>query len=138
MLSQADYAELATFRFQIRSFLSFSEKAALEAGVEPRQHQALLTIKAAEEPCTIGTIAAQLFLQHQSAVGLVNRLESAGLVTRAASKQDGRQVIVRITAQGERILKTLSLTHQSEVQQRAPEFVRTLQAIMRRAKEARQ
>jgi hypothetical protein len=78
VLSDTEYQGLATFRYRIRSFLHFSEEAALQAGVEPRQHKALLAVKAIslKEPCTIGAIATQLFLQHQSAVGLVNRLEA--------------------------------------------------------------
>ena len=89
-LSQAEYDELEDFRYQIRRFLHFSENAALAEGIEPRQHQALLVIKAlaieASRPdgaCTIGALAGRLFLQHQSAVGLVDRLERRELVARA-------------------------------------------------------
>ena len=87
-----------------------------------------------EEHCTIGTLAAQLLLQHQSTVGLVDRMESRGLVSRMHDPSDGRQVIVHLTRKGEDILKRLSLTHRSELEERAPEFARALQAIMRRAK----
>ena len=135
-ISAAEYEELATFRYQIRRFLHFSEDAALKEGIEPRHHQALLAIKAmnSEEPCTIGTLAAQLLLQHQSAVGLVDRMEGRGLVSRSHDPTDGRQVIVHLTRKGEDILKRLSLTHRAELEERAPEFARALQAIMRRAK----
>jgi len=39
---------LADFRFALRQFLHFSECAALEAGLQPQQHQLLLQV--AEPP----------------------------------------------------------------------------------------
>jgi hypothetical protein len=44
-LTLADYEALAQLRYQIRRFLHFSEQAAREAGLEPRQHQLLLTLQ---------------------------------------------------------------------------------------------
>ena len=44
-LTPADYESLAEFRYQIRRFLSFSEQAARDVGLEPRQHQLLLALK---------------------------------------------------------------------------------------------
>jgi DNA-binding MarR family transcriptional regulator len=133
-LSRAEYAELADLRYQIRRFLHFSESAALEDGVEPRQHQALLAIKAipAGKSCTIGALAAALFLRHQSTVGLVDRLEQRELVTRGPAPDDGRQVIVSLTPHGEDVLRRLSLTHRSELEQSAPQLARALRAIIRR------
>jgi hypothetical protein len=40
-------AILAEFRFELRRFLHFSECAALEAGLQPQQHQLLLQIAGA-------------------------------------------------------------------------------------------
>ena len=92
ILSSTEYRELADFRHQIRSFLHFSESAALAEGLEPRQHQALLAIKAApdEQNCTIRNLAESLFLQHQSAVGLVDRMEARDLIRRAAHPREVR------------------------------------------------
>ena len=42
----AAYSVLESFRYEIRRFLNFSERAAREASIEPQQHQALLLIKA--------------------------------------------------------------------------------------------
>ena len=49
--SQADYEALSEFRYLIRCFLQFSQNAARAVGLTPRQHQALLTIKAFQS-CT--------------------------------------------------------------------------------------
>lgn len=135
ILSEAEYRELAEFRYQIRRFLHFSEGAAVQEGIEPRQHQALLAIKTTPkgEACTIGALAERLFLRHQSTVGLVDRLERRGLVARTSGQEDGRQVILRITREGQAILRRLSLTSRTELKERAPELARALRAIMRRA-----
>lgn len=135
-LSKAEYDELADFRYQIRRFLHFSEGAALQEGIEPRQHQVLLAIKALpkEETCTIGSLAKRLFLRHQSAVGLIDRLEHSGLVARKIAQDDARQVIVRLTWKGEAALRRLSLIHRAELKESAPELARALLAIIRRAK----
>jgi DNA-binding MarR family transcriptional regulator len=133
-LSRGDYEELAELRYQIRRFLHFSESAALEEGIEPRQHQALLIIKAmpVREACTIGALAERLFLRHQSTVGLVDRLVLRKLVIRAQGDEDARQVIVRLTRHGEDMLKRLSLTHRRELKETAPQLARALQVIIRK------
>ena len=41
----SEYQSLAEFRYQLRCFLHFSEQAARSVGLEPQQHQLLLTIK---------------------------------------------------------------------------------------------
>jgi DNA-binding MarR family transcriptional regulator len=135
-LSPVDYEELAELRYQIRRFLHFSESVALREGLEPRQHQALLAIKAmpAGESCTIGALAKRLFLQHQSTVGLVDRLVLRKLVTRAHGQEDARQVMVSLTPHGETILRRLSLTHRQELKESAPALARALRAIIRKAK----
>jgi len=131
-LSLAEYRELADFRYQIRRFLHFSEGAALAEGIEPRQHQALLAIKAmpADQECTIGALAASLFLQHQSTVGLVDRLERRGLVARTPAQDDARKVIVGVSKEGEDVLRRLSVTHRAELEERGPDLARALRAIL--------
>jgi DNA-binding MarR family transcriptional regulator len=133
-LSHGDYKELADLRYEIRRFLNFSEMFALGEGIEPRQHQALLAIKAMSERCTVGALAECLFLRHQSVVGLVDRLALRKLVMRQPGDEDGRQVIVTLTGHGEDILRKLSLTHRKELKESAPRLARALQAIIQKAK----
>ncbi|HEY3742397.1 MAG TPA: MarR family transcriptional regulator [Bryobacteraceae bacterium] len=130
--SPADYLELAELRYQIRRFLHFSESAALEEGIEPRQHQALLVIKAMTEPCTIGALAERLFLQHQSTVGLVDRLVKRQLVIRVAGVEDRRRVVVCLTRHGETILRHLSMIHRKELKETAPALASALRVIIRK------
>src|SRR4051794_26161522 len=102
-LDSSEYQKLEEFRFQIRRFLNFSEMAARDSGIEPQQHQALLVLKGLPSGRlpTIGHIAERLMLRHHSAVGLVDRLQLLGLVTRHSNPQDARQVLVQLTPKGE-------------------------------------
>lgn len=135
MCSQAmslyDYRTLAAFRFAMRGLLSFSEAAARAAGLTPRQHQALLGIKAAPVPGTasVSDLAAFLALRHNSTVGLVDRLEAARLVTRALDPDDHRRVLVQLTAMGERCLADLSKSHLAELERIRPELQNLLNRI---------
>jgi DNA-binding MarR family transcriptional regulator len=133
-LDSSEYKKLEEFRFQIRRFLSFSEAAARDSGLEPQQHQALLALKGMPQDCvpTIGHLADRLLLKHHSAVGLVDRLQTLGLLTRESSPDDARQVLLRPTAKGERILHRLSLTHHKELEEAGPKLAATLRAISRK------
>src|SRR5687767_11190886 len=89
-----DYRALAAFRYEIRSFLAFSEQAARAAGIEPQQHQLLLAIRglpAGSRP-NIRTLAERLCVQHHTTVALVDKLERRALVHRERSKLDKREV----------------------------------------------
>ena len=116
-----DYATLATFRYELRRFLHFSERAAETAGLTAQQHQALLAVRAAagmELP--IGALAERLLLRPHSATGLVDRLQKLELVERAASETDRRQVRVRLTEKGKALLASLSSSHRAELRRMRP------------------
>ncbi|MFC7399117.1 MarR family winged helix-turn-helix transcriptional regulator [Chelatococcus sp. GCM10030263] len=117
-----DYAALAEFRYAIRRFLAFSERAAAEAGITSQQHQALLTIKgvAGEEGLAVGALAERLLVKQHTAVELVDRLERAGLVRRGADPADGRRVLVSLTKEGEQRLRALSSAHLDELKSIGP------------------
>src|SRR5215831_4826082 len=108
-LTPRDYQSLAEFRHQIRRFLRFSERAARNAGLEPRQHQLMLALKGLPSNVRprIGELAERLQIQHHSAVELVNRLESAELVRRQRGTEDRREVLLELTQKGETILRDL-------------------------------
>jgi DNA-binding MarR family transcriptional regulator len=128
----ADYQSLAELRYQIRRFLHFSEQAAREAGLEPRQHQLMLTLKglpAGTRP-RIGELAERLQIQHHSTVELVNRLAAGGYVRRRRGGDDRREVLLSLTAKGEKILRELSLHHKDELRMRGPALVAALKRAM--------
>ncbi|MGB3415210.1 MAG: MarR family transcriptional regulator [Mesorhizobium sp.] len=125
-VTPADYQALSDFRYLLRCFLEFSEKAARQAGIQPRQHQALLAIKAFEEPVTIGILAERLRIRHHSAVELVDRLGEAGLVLRRQDESDNRKVILHLTARAEAYLKDLAAVHLDELSRIEPVLTRIL------------
>ena len=138
-LSLAGYRALAEFRFQIRRFLRFSEEQVRQHGIEPQQHQLLLTIKGLPEDvvATIGELAARIQLRHHSVVELVDRLEEHGYVVRQAGQQDRRQVIVHLTSAGSNLLRKLSLAHHEELETAGPALARALRSLMKQNRSGR-
>jgi DNA-binding MarR family transcriptional regulator len=131
-LTNSDYRALAEFRYRIRCFLRFSEQAARAAGLEPQQHQLLLSIKGVPESkkATVGVLAERMQLAHHTTVELIDRLEERGLVARRRHDDDRRQVLVEITAAGEAILAELSLHHLNELGTVGPSLVEVLKKFV--------
>jgi DNA-binding MarR family transcriptional regulator len=110
--TELDYSRLARFRYALRRFLRFSETAARNASVSPAQYQLLLFVRAFPGGWpTVADMAERLQVQHQSAVGLIDRCAGAGLIRRQRDAQDRRQVRLRLTAAGSRLLARLVLEH---------------------------
>jgi DNA-binding MarR family transcriptional regulator len=131
-VSPADYRALAEFRFQIRAFLSFSEKAARAVGLEPQQHQLLLACKGLPESLrpTIGTFARRLCVEHHTVVALVDKLEGNSLVRRYRGDRDRREVLLEITASGEALLAELSSLHREQIAKVGPAMLHALSAVL--------
>lgn len=127
-LSDAEYRQLADFRYAIRSFMEFSEQAARNAGLTPQQHQALLAVRGLtiDGNATLGALAERLRVRHHSTVELVNRLTEAGLIRRSIDADDRRRVLLSLTSKATRILESLSATHLEELRRLRP----SLQAVL--------
>ena len=112
--------------------MHFSELAAQNAGITPRQHQALLAIKGFlnRETITIGELAEQLHIAHHSAVGLVDRLVEQNLIAREQGADDRRQVYVKLTDHGSRILEQLTGAHRAEIRRLGPSLELLLDGLM--------
>ena len=133
-LHQRDYAALAAVRYRIRRFLMFSESAARDAGIEPQQHQLLLAIRGLppDHVADVTTVAERLQIRHHSAVGLVRRAVTAGLVARTPDAADARRVTLRLTRRGDVRLERLSRMHRGELVAAGEELIRALRTLMRR------
>ena len=131
-LTLSDYQALAEFRYQIRKFLRFSERAVQAAGLERGQYQLMLAIKGMPEGVRprIRELANRMHLQHHSAVELSNRLESGGYVRRERARDDRREVLLALTPKGERVLEELALHHHDELRSAAPSLVAALRRLM--------
>jgi DNA-binding MarR family transcriptional regulator len=122
---------LAEFRYELRRFLHFSERVALDAGLHPQQHQLLLQVAGAPEAAavTIAFAAERLGLKHNSTVELVDRSEREGLLTRTADPNDKRRAILELTGKGRRLLERLASDHAKELQEGAPRLIEALERV---------
>jgi DNA-binding MarR family transcriptional regulator len=137
-LTLSDYQALAEFRYQIRRYLHFSEQVVKRAGLERGQYQLMLAIKGmpADVRPRVRELANRMQIRHHSAVELINRLEAGGFVHRTRAQDDRREVLLALTAKGEKILSELALHHHEELRSAAPELVTALRRLMRTGRDA--
>ncbi len=121
-LTARDYARLAAFRYALRGYLRFSDTAAAEVGLTSQHYQAMLVLRGWPEdrPVSINDLAQQLYIKHNSAVGLVDRLAQERLVVREPSGTDRRKVELRLTGRGRRVLAQLAAAHRRELHRIGP------------------
>ena len=115
--------------------MHFSECAALEAGLQPQQHQLLLQVAGAPEATvvTIAYAAERLGLKHNSAVELVNRSQRQGLLARTADAGDRRLAILQLTRKGKQIMGRLAGDHARELNEMAPRLAQALEHLGKHA-----
>jgi DNA-binding MarR family transcriptional regulator len=80
---------------------------------------------------SINDLAQQLFIKHNSAVGLVDRLAQEGLVAREPSSSDRRRVDLLLTSRGRTVLAKLAAMHRRELQRIGPALERFLVELSR-------
>ena len=131
-LDPAQLQRLAEFRFQLRRFLHFSNEAAEQAGLRNQQYQMLQCVGGMPDGVspTIANVAARMLLKHNSAVELVDRTIDQGLMRRTSDPFDHRRILLRLTAEGERLLASLAEFHLQELEQSGPELVRALHRVL--------
>jgi DNA-binding MarR family transcriptional regulator len=110
---------LARFRYELRKFLRFSERAARACGVTAQQHQLLLGVAGftGRGWATVSELAECLQARHNAVVGLVQRAERRGLVRKSHAGRDRRFVRVHVTPRGRRLLRKLSGLHWKEIEE---------------------
>lgn len=115
--SQDLYRNLAGFRYRLRIFLRFSERAAHSCGVTPLQHQLMLGVAGftGRGWATVSELSEYLQHRHNAVVALVTRAQAAGLVAKRPDPGDRRVTRVHLTQRGRRILARLSRLHQGEI-----------------------
>lgn len=114
-IARDDLLQLAQFRRSLRKVLADSEEICVEAGLTSQRFQALLSIASADEPMSVGDLAADLMLKHHSAVELADRLAQAGLLARITDKQDKRRVLLSLTSKGAQALNHLTAKHLAQM-----------------------
>ena len=123
-LADRDYRALADWRSALRRFLAASEAITRSVGVSPTQYQLLLFIRGTDGGApSIAQLAERLQIRHQSAVGLVDRSEAAGLVRRRRDAANGRRVLVETTRRGAALLESLAAEHYATIEKLGTAFV---------------
>jgi DNA-binding MarR family transcriptional regulator len=128
-LDPDDYDALASFRYAMRKFLSFSRRVLLtEAKLTVVQYEALLAVKAfaGSSGLTIGDLSERLQVRHHSAVALVAKLVKRGLVDRKPGATDRRQVFLRLSSEGNHVLEKAAIIHRREMRDRSAEIIEAL------------
>lgn len=87
----------------VRVFRHILKEEAYARELNQTQYNALRQI-AQEGDQRMSELAAFLELTNGATTGLVERLESRGLVVRAAAPEDARGVVVRLTPAGQRVV----------------------------------
>jgi DNA-binding MarR family transcriptional regulator len=130
-LDQSDFEHLLELRTGLRRFMRWSEQHAHAAGLTPAKHQLLLAIRGHPDPGgpTIGEIADYLVLRHHSAVGLIDRVVSDGLIKRNPDPDSKSVVRVTLTPAGHTKLDALAETHIQELAHLAPTMRTLWQAL---------
>jgi DNA-binding MarR family transcriptional regulator len=119
-------------RFQLLKFLHFSQDAADRAAIRPQQHQLLLAVHGMpvnEEP-SIANVAHRMLLKHNSAVELVDRTIELGFLRRTHDPTDHRRILLRLTAEGERLLGSLTEHHLNELEEAGPRLIESLRRVI--------
>ena len=116
-MTKAAFEQLSEFRYQMRRFLRFSERAARSHGVTPLQYLLLLHIKGypGRDYAYVGELAERLQAHAHGVVTLVTRCELRGLVQRRPSERDRREVEVHLLPKGERLIIRLASLHRAEL-----------------------
>jgi DNA-binding MarR family transcriptional regulator len=105
--------------------------------MEPGQYQLMLAIKGIPQEVRprIRELADRMHIRHHSAVELVNRLEAGGYVRRERAQHDRREVLLALTAKGEKVLAELALHHHDALRSAASSLVAALRRLTPREKE---
>ncbi|MDN5797430.1 MAG: MarR family transcriptional regulator [Intrasporangium sp.] len=135
-LSGDEIAMLFTFRRAMLQYTKWSERRVRKAGLTPQQYLLLLAVRARDDdsPPSVGDLAGELLIRPNSAIELVNRAESLGLVARQRDDHDQRVVRVTLTDKADGLLGVLATAHLAELERAAEtlsiseEFLATLSA----------
>lgn len=80
-----------------------SKKAKRKTGITGPQLWAIKVIKESS-PVRVSDLARRMYIHPATVVGILDRLESSGLVVRKRSQEDKRVVKVELTAKGEKLV----------------------------------
>jgi DNA-binding MarR family transcriptional regulator len=130
-LTVEDFRKQAEFRHQLRKFLRLSELSSKSAGLEHNQFLLLLAVKGLPVDATpnISTVAERLQIEQHSAVELVDRSVTKGVLERYREGADRRKVFLRLTDCGEKLLNEIALRNRTEIMSALPALLEFLNSL---------
>jgi DNA-binding MarR family transcriptional regulator len=133
-ISDKEYRALAELRYRIRHFIQEGDAAAQRSNLEPQQYLMLLAIRGLPKGAvaTISTLAERMALKHHSAVELIDRLESHGLVRRSRGQGDKREVRVSLLPRGSKLLDRVARERLSELKSSGAALANAITALVER------
>lgn len=137
-LTEAEFIALAEFRYRLRKFQRYMEEQVRTRGVNPQQYQVVLAVKGLprNQAPTIGRLAERMQLNHNSMVELVDRCQKRGLLRRARSGADRRQVTLSVTAAGEALLRQLGRAAREELRGSGRALIGAVRQLIQHGKPA--
>lgn len=117
ILKKEEFRTLSDFRYQLRSFVRFSEDITDRFGVTNLQYLLLLHVKGYKdrEWATIGELAERLQTHHNGVVSLASRCEKLGLIYRQRGTADKREVQIHLTPEGNKLVTKIAGLHRDEL-----------------------
>ena len=117
ILKKEEFRTLSDFRYQLRSFVRFSEDITDRFGVTNLQYLLLLHVKGYKdrEWATIGELAERLQTHHNGVVSLASRCENLGLIYRQRGTADKREVQIHLTPEGNKLVTKIAGLHRDEL-----------------------
>jgi DNA-binding MarR family transcriptional regulator len=125
---------MVEFWLRVQQFLLARRNIAKNAGLESREYEVMLTLKACPEGrCpNVAFVAEQLLLHHHVAAKLVKGLVARGIVVTARSKVDRRSLALRLSPVGDRLLEEIVERSVDGLREEGPEILRALTKLLGR------
>lgn len=123
---------LVDFCFRVQEFLRTRRAFAKSEGLDPREYELLLMLKAlaGRRSVNVSLIAENLFVHHHVAAGLVKDLANRGLVSTQRSQRDRRSLSLHLTAQGESLLERIVVRSVDGLASEGPQMISSLGKIL--------
>jgi len=123
---------LVEFWFRVQEFLRARKTFAKAEGLEGREYEMLLLLKAHDDvgAVNVSFIAEKLFIHHHVAAGIVKRLTQRGLIEAQRSAKDRRSLSLRLTSAGEALLERIVARSVEGLASEGPHILSSLGRIL--------
>jgi DNA-binding MarR family transcriptional regulator len=129
---------LVEFWFRVQEFLRTRRAFAKSEGLDPREYELLLMLKAlaGRRSVNVSFIAENLFVHHHVAAGMVKDLARRGLVSAQRSQRDRRSLSLRLTREGDALLARIVERSVEGLASEGPEIIASLGRILGETRQA--